>query len=389
MINLYEFRPCTASMTENYVDTGFGMYSTVRTALAELSSFEDIVQAGHVPDGDVGMWCSDAFDIWGPATPPNQYGEHQNTFLAAKRALFIAMLHAELAVDIVVEADIGKVLDTYKLIVLVDTHVSDLAAAALDKWVRAGGTLLATAGAGMHNEFNATSTTMPALLGVDGHAMIEPADRSIQFIKQDLRFSVPLAQVHWNSSAGAFSAPALGARHLFTPRPEANITAQFDDASAASTAVAVGKGRAFYHGWHIGLSYFAPAIPLRPADRGGTDKAFTHFVPWNFSNHVLELVRNASDIAGVQQQVVCSNHLVHGKPVVANGKGVVVSLTNWAGVDNITGLNVTITLPSVKPGMKVSLASGGKVHELPAASMGGGVQFALALLSVADALILR
>ena len=121
MVNLYEFRPCTAATTENYVDTGYGIYSTVRTALTELSLFEDIIQAGSVPNGDVGLWCSDAFDIWGPATPPNLYGAHQNTFLSAKRALYIAMLHAELTVDIVVEADIGATLDSYKLLVLVDT----------------------------------------------------------------------------------------------------------------------------------------------------------------------------------------------------------------------------------------------------------------------------
>ena len=88
MINLYEFRPCLASYTENYVDAGWGMYGAVRQALGELSLFEDIIQDGRVAYGDVGIWNSDVMDIWGPATQPvGLTGEHFNTFLAGKRAM--------------------------------------------------------------------------------------------------------------------------------------------------------------------------------------------------------------------------------------------------------------------------------------------------------------
>ena len=59
MINLYEFRPCLASYTENYVDAGWGMYSGVRQALSELSHFEDIIQNGRVLYGDVAIWNSE------------------------------------------------------------------------------------------------------------------------------------------------------------------------------------------------------------------------------------------------------------------------------------------------------------------------------------------
>ena len=84
MINLYEFRPCIASYTENYVDAGWGMYGGVRQALGELSLFEDIVQSGSVMSGDVGIWNSDVMDIWGPATPPLGevvHGQHFNSKL--------------------------------------------------------------------------------------------------------------------------------------------------------------------------------------------------------------------------------------------------------------------------------------------------------------------
>ncbi len=105
--------------------------------------------------------------------------------------MYIALQHAELSVDMVVEADIGSTLDSYKLIYLADSHVSKTAAAGLTAWVEKGGILLATAGAGMFDEFNATNTVMSKLLGITGQAMLDAHSldhgAGIQFIKQVLR----------------------------------------------------------------------------------------------------------------------------------------------------------------------------------------------------------
>ena len=40
-------------------------------------------------------------DMWGPATLPNNVGEHFNNYLSSKRGMYIALQHAELAVDMV------------------------------------------------------------------------------------------------------------------------------------------------------------------------------------------------------------------------------------------------------------------------------------------------
>lgn len=59
----------------------------------------------------------------------------------------------------------------------------------------------------------------------------------------------------------------------WTPPPTAkrgvdyNITSLFEDASPASFAMAIGKGRLHYASFHPGLSYMHPAIPRRPVDR--------------------------------------------------------------------------------------------------------------------------
>ena len=400
-LNLYELRPCTMSYTENYVDTGYGMYSEIRTALAELSLFEDIIQGGSVVDGDVGLFASDAFDIWGPATPPSHYGQHLNTFLSAKRALYVALLHAELPVDVVVEADAldGTLAASYKYLFLADTHVSAKASAALAAWVSKGGVLVATAGAGMFDELNATNAVLQKLLGVEPVALVEPASSAVQYIKQDLTFASALGRVEWSDAAGTpGSAPVLGARAEFRVTAPAaaatTVLATFDDdaRSAAAVMTAVGEGKALYFGFLPGLSYFLPAIPKRPTDRGATPSAFAHFVPSAFDAGVLELLLGAALAPGYARQVSCSNPLVHARAVAAPGtKGVAVVLVNWSGEDRVAGLNVTVRVAAVKQlgaAVKATLASGGAVTT-HAATEDGWPWFSVEELGVADALILR
>ena len=87
------------------------------------------------------------------------------------------------------------------------------------------------------------------------------------------------------------------------------------------TAVTVQDG--VHMGFLPGFACFMPAIPIGPADRGGTDNAFTHFIPSNFSKPMLMALAQCC-LHGTKQ-VNCSTHFVHGR-VVTFTKGVVVPL---------------------------------------------------------------
>ena len=58
----------------------------------------------------------------------------------------------------------------YPTLYLADPHVSSRATAAIAAWVRRGGSLYATASAGVLNELNAPNRPMQALLGLDKFA---------------------------------------------------------------------------------------------------------------------------------------------------------------------------------------------------------------------------
>lgn len=70
-----------------------------------------------------------------------------------------------------------------------------------------------------------------------------------------------------------------------------------------------------------------------------------------------------------------------------------IPLTNWAGtgIESLPNITVTLNISAVKPRMKATLATGGKVKELPSSGgVVGGASVSFVLdLGIADALILR
>ena len=57
------------------------------------------------------------------------------------------------------------------------------------------------------------------------------------------------------------------------------MRATFADGSPAVVSRKAGKGEVLYCGFLPGLSYFHPAIPTRPVDRGATDDSMAASFP--------------------------------------------------------------------------------------------------------------
>src|SRR5262249_12157951 len=153
VFNLFEFRPVQHAYTENHVNSP-AMYQEVRKAFHELGKFEDIIQDGQVRPAEVGMWCSETADGWDNHRPP---------FDAAKRCLYAMLRQQRAALDFVVD---GDDLAPYQVLFLCDANVSRTGSKAIADWVKAGGNLVATAGAGMFDEFNQPNRILRELLGV-------------------------------------------------------------------------------------------------------------------------------------------------------------------------------------------------------------------------------
>ncbi len=374
ILNWYEFRPVWTAATENYV-TLPEMFGAVLTGSRELGLFEDLIQTGQVRPAAAGLWFSETADIW---------GDNEGPFAAAKRALYVAILASQQPLDVIVEQDAADgTLKACQILYLADRHVSRAASQQIADWVAAGGRLFATAGAGMFNEYNQPNLVLRGLLGVDQTALEEPADSKVGYIKEDLPFAKAIEEVTWwppaaGDQAAPLTFPVFGAVSRIRVDRGAAVQGNFKDGAPAVTARQAGKGAATYCAFLPGLSYFKPAIPLRPVDRGSTDDAMAHFIPTEFDAGAGELIH--LPLAGLTPPVLADRQSVESS-VIESPAGKVIILINWSG-QPIQGLKLSVARPV--PG-KAELAGGGAVQ---VTSEKDRAVFVLDL-NLADALILR
>jgi hypothetical protein len=230
----------------------------------------------------------------------------------------------------------------------------------------------------MRNEFNEPNTALENLLGVKQREMFVATNQPIAFEKQDLPFAEAIENVTWISPAGNQFIPAFGALSRITASG-AQVVGRFSDQSPAITIKSHGTGRAIYTAFLPALSYFKPAMPKRPVDRGSTDDSMAHFVPSAFHKSASVLI--ALPAKDVPRSVACSNPLVDAC-VLESKQATAIVLSNWSGAP-LKNLEVTLAIPA--PAAKISLASGGAVT---ARKDGGKTIFTLDL-PVADAIVLR
>lgn len=370
IFNLFEFDPVWAAYTENHVN-GPAMYGMVLKTLREYGTFEDIVQSGQVRPAQAGFWFSETGDIW---------HDNAGTFAAAKRALYMAVLHQQAPLDVVVEQDaLDGTLNGYKVLYLADRHVSQAASQQIAAWVNNGGRLVATAGAGMFDEYNRPNVTLRGLLGVEQQELQAPKEAVVEYIKQDLPFAPALRAVQ----IGRAAVPVYGAVSRFTAAPGYFVQAEFTDHAPAMILRRAGKGEAIYCAFLPGLSYFKPAIPKRPVDRGHAPDSMAHFLPVNFDAGISRLIGGTVP-AGVRP-VEVSAPLVEAS-VIESKAGMAITLTNWTNTP-VKGLKVTVHIPEALnvPAQAPALSSGAPVLR----EVVNGKPVYTLDLGVADTLILR
>ena len=270
----------------DFTDSHHGMYPEIHRQLNELGTFDDIVASG-VPQAQ-GAKAAIVF-----SKTADMYFDSFGTAGAAKRSLFVTLRHAQIATDVIVEEDMESgLINEYGLIFLSEAHLRESAAAALVRWVAAGGTLFGSVGMGMLNQFNDTSTALAQLYGIKHQAVfgteVGPGTSEISFVKQDLQYAPVLDTATPTASFESSDGEAqnttmlvLGEKavlSLASPPSGADTLARFSDGSPALFRRSHGEGAAIVAAFHLGFSYIHPALPKRPVARGSTDETFNHFV---------------------------------------------------------------------------------------------------------------
>ena len=213
---------------------------------------------------------------------------------------------------------------------------------------------------------------------------------TINFIKQDLPWAQRLDRVTLTASAGANTTgqtlDIVGGKHMLRMAGGSLTTpiGLFSDGSPAIFDRRQGQGLVRFCAFPLGLSYFVPAIPKRPVDRGTLDSSFNHFLPEDFEVAVLDGVVLSLPGVAHGRQALASQPLVDVHLLSASGIGTALVLVNWLPRPR-RQLSVRVRMEAVAPFKHAALAGQGT---LGVSSKDGWFTFLLDL-DVADAIVLK
>jgi hypothetical protein len=250
-----------------------------------------------------------------------------------QQMLYLALRHAQHAVDLVTEDDIADgVLKDYDVVYFAGEWIDDRAVRKLDAWVKEGGVLFASGGIGRFNQYGEPEPAMRQLLGLKD-SMLEKNGVILRTLLE-----LPLYPEIGTITFDGRKIPALGMRQTLVP-DTAKVLGTWQDGSAAVTVHEHGKGKAFAVGTLTGNVWMKSALKVTPWARGGRHMLYN---PVNFDPVATRLVRLGIDAKKVEQAAVCSDPGVEAV-VLDHKDGTLLTLVNWTN-GPVKGLKVTVKL---------------------------------------------
>jgi len=298
----------------------------------EIGWAEDfLVPATRVPARTALLYASST-DIW---TFKRNYAygfDRMNTWLA--------LAHAQVPLDIVSEKHVaeGK-LDHYHVCYFAGPNITHAAAVKLKQWVRAGGVLVLSAGAGSRDEFNRTLELLEEILPAE-RAELEQPQPHLSYGRA-IRLLSPQDHVTW----GDARIEVLSVKEKLTPRAGAKVLATFQDGSAALVRADAGRGTVYVAGFLPGLAYVKAALLHRKQveqqyagssdglpDPVGVDPAKALLdrssSPWHYPAEIRNKILRPVREARVAVPLTCSEPLVDAVCMEC-AKGLLIPLANY------------------------------------------------------------
>ncbi len=318
--------------TENHIDfRAAHRYVALRDVTHCLGFVEDLLPASKPVASPVALLVSDSTERWdfaGIATDhagQNGFGPNfRKTRLNAhldRVGLWTALTFLGVSPDLLIEEDVNlKILQQYKVLVVVGDCLPPKLAPEIEKWVRDGGVVLATANAGRYDSYREPNPAFQTLFGLEKR---QTEERTTFFRpRQELPFLKPLATVQGDG----WEMPQLGTFERITPAKDTEILAKFKGEDAAAVvARPLGKGKLFYVAAQPGVAYLYTALqpPLVP-DRGPN----AHTIPTAFDPGARALLATILKAAAVEPIVEATPNLVDCR-LLKSPKGFLLPIANY------------------------------------------------------------
>jgi hypothetical protein len=371
------------TFTENHIDhRDHARYRALRDVTHAVGLVEDILPHSRPVASPVAMLLSASTERWdfagvaedqaghalfGPNFRKMRLNSHMD-----RLGLWTALTFLGVSPDLLMEEDISaKGLKDYKVLIVVGDCLPPKLAAAIEEWVRQGGVVLATAGAGRYDAYRTATPAFEKLLGLQTR---QTEERTAFFRpRQELPFLKPFARI--TCPGGAI--PQLATFERITPAKDATILARFtDDKRPAIVEHRLGEGHVFYIAALPGVAYLWSALqPPAVPDRGPG----THTIPTAFNPGARALVELVLRAARVQPIIEATPAPVDARLLKASG-GYIVPVANY---HEKVGQKVTLR---IRLGDKIANVASAYHGELPVTEEKGCVVLTIPALGYGDVL---
>ncbi|VTS00732.1 beta-galactosidase trimerization domain-containing protein [Tuwongella immobilis] len=339
--------------TENYINWHYPEnYRVITESIHDTAAIETMQTTGKLRPAKVALILSQATDFHearkmvdrsaDPFTAQCKNAPKElNSILARKEQqyLYLALVQAGYAVDLITEDDIVDlgVLKNYQVVYQAGEWLDRRTVPLLEAWVKAGGSLVATAGLGLKNQYDQPEPAMAALLGITEAR----TDSNLAVIRTllELPLADPIDQLKWNGKM----IPAFGMRQRLSPIMQngPTVIATWSDGSAAGVQRNLGQGTITAIGTTPGTSWMKSGLRVQPYARGGRHTVYN---PTDFDASAADFVRLGLTSAKLNQEVTCSAPHVEAIPM-DSPTGTLLTLVNWNNAP-LKEITVTVRMPA-------------------------------------------
>lgn len=333
----FDYGPQWADYETDVLQSNPAAWRGQAAAIHEIGAVEDELLPAMPKKAQVALIYSSSADIWNDGKDWATGFERMQTWLA--------LAHAQIPVDVVGEDDVASGdLASYKMCYLSDANLTAAAAQKLSDWVKAGGTLIMTAGAGERDQFNRPLNTLNALLPYKRNPV-----EILQSYYGGSGSKVALLKPQGTVIAGNVKINVLAQKQTFNDVKIANgttIKSTFADGTPAEIRSVAGKGIIISKGYLPALDYIRTALIAKngvadlskkfanntgiptPEDALSLDKNAKSYNPWEYPAGVRDAIIQPVKDAKVDLPIICSVPLVDAV-YMTSAKGIVIPLANY------------------------------------------------------------
>jgi hypothetical protein len=314
-----------AMVTWDYVDQieSPRTHQAIHDMIRDAGAVEHRLFPAMPQRAQIAIMLSRAADTWDTEDlggAGHLYGAKFNVNNDERKAIWMALRHAQYPVDLITDEDIaeGK-LAGYRVLYVVGSEMLSATVRPLKQWVRDGGLVYATGGCALFDEYHRDLVELHDVYGITAHRF----ERAVRHIRPrgTLPGAKPLDEALVEAPELGFASvrlPALCCRETFQPSAGARILGRYrSDGSPAVVYNAFGKGGVYSVGALVGLAY------LTPATRQSSD-----VLPTTFPADPRAIIALPATQAKVVPVVAASDPLVEAQYLVGSN-GALVTLTNW------------------------------------------------------------